>query len=156
VEVTRVRRIERRQHLRILAAVVIAGVAAIGTIWWGVTSQSGDQSVRVTATIDLRGAPCRSHSTECTTLVNGGAVVIYGPDAPNQTSSPEHRVRLSGYTTPMSISLAAGRYHLAFVVNPPYSVLLPNFGGDGSFDVGQTPVHLGVVRPSTTWQVEGD
>lgn len=150
------RRIEGRRHLRILAALLIAGVAAIGTIWWGATSQSGDQSVRVvTATIDLRGAPCRSHSTECVTLVNGGTVVIYGPDAPDQTSSPEHTVRLSGYTTAMNISLATGRYHLAFVVNP-YSVLLPNFGGDGSFDVGQTPVHLGVVRPSTTWQVEGD
>jgi hypothetical protein len=109
----------------------------------------------VSATIDLRGAACRSLFTECALLVNGGTVVIYGPEVPNQARFPEHTVRLSGYTTAMKISLASGRYQLAFVVNPPYSILLPNFGG-GSFDVGEAPVDLGVVRPSATWQSEGD
>jgi hypothetical protein len=88
-------------------------------------------------------------------LVNGGTVVIFGPEVPNLARFPEHNVRLSGYTTAMKISLVSGRYQLAFFVNPPYAVLLPNFG-DGSFDVGETPVDLGVVRPSATWQVEGD
>jgi hypothetical protein len=63
----------------------------------------------VSATIDLRGAACRSHFAECALRVNGGTVVIFGH----------------------------------------------NFG-DGSIDVGETPVDLGIVRPSATWQVEGD
>jgi hypothetical protein len=139
----------------VFVVLVFAGAAAIGAIWWGVTSQSNEQSVRVSATIDLRGAACRSHFAECAFLVNGGSVVVYGPEVPNQQRSPEHTVRLNGFTTAMKLSLASGRYRLAFFVNPPYSILLPNFG-DGSFDVGDTPVDLGVVRPSSTWQVEGD
>jgi hypothetical protein len=131
-------------------------LALIGIAMWFVSARSGGGRLYdVTATVDLRGAPCRSHAAQCAVLVNGGSVVIFGPEQDNVAAVPKHRIHLEGETTAIRIRLPPGRYLFAFDVAPPYSVLLPNFG-DGSFDVASAPIDLGVVRPSPIWTVQGD
>jgi hypothetical protein len=145
------------QRFRLRKSGLLLGVLAlIGIAVWFVSARSGGGRLySVTATVDLRGAPCRSHAAQCAVLVNGGSVIIFGPEQDNVAAFPEHRVHLKGETTAIRIRLPPGRYLFAFDVAPPYSVLLPNFG-DGSFDVASAPIDLGVVRPSPTWAVQGD
>jgi hypothetical protein len=144
-----------RHPLRTPGVILLVFALICLAVWFASRHVRDGKLYRVSATVDLRGAPCRSHSSDCAGLANGGSVVIFGPEQANVATFPKHRVRLDGETTKMKLMLAPGKYLFAFDVLPPYSILLPNFG-DGTFYVGARPVDLGVVRPSPTWVVEGD
>jgi hypothetical protein len=99
-----------------------------------------------------------AHRQLCHHIAHGGQIVIYGP-IQSASGSDQRRVTLQAADCRLSLRLAPGAYELAFMVKPPWEVLLPDFGGqhNGAFHVhtGRTTM-LGVVQPAAEWITIGD
>jgi hypothetical protein len=133
---------------------LLAGAALVAH-WRG----SPSPRASVIATIVLTGGSCRTHKAECEKLAHGGILVIFGPEHQGDANFPQHRIRLNGATTRINVPLAPGDYNLAYFIQPPWSVLEPDFGTsppEGFFKIERRTVHLGVVRPSHGWILAGD
>jgi hypothetical protein len=136
------------------AALVLFALGLAAAISWHhfTGSKKGPMSARVL----LAGEACHGHEAGCAKLAHGGTIVVFGPMVEGSANFPKHLVRLNARDSRVRLQLDPGDYSFAFYFQPPWAVLLPNFG-DGNFhiDAGRT-TELGVVQPSAAWTLVGD
>jgi hypothetical protein len=135
----------------ILIAAVVAG-------WWWSAGASGTP---VTMTIVLDGGICQTgaHSNECRNLASGnGGLALIGPIREGEPSPDVREIKLDGAVQRLTVHLSPGSYDLAFEIDPPGTLLLPNFGTatPGGFSVGSSGLDLGRIQPSSSWETMRD
>jgi hypothetical protein len=138
----------------VLIVVLIGAMVVAGWKVWRASQPTGTVTARIVLDRGVCSTPL--HASECQRLAHGGILVVFGPIT-NSTPNPEtHEIKLRSVHQTVSLGLQPGSYDLGFWIEPPYRVLLPNFGtkSSGNFVVrADTTTDLGIVQPGTDWIV---